>query len=294
MWCSILAANGTSTSRASQALRRIRPVEIQDFENNETREKLQMIRVKFLRLAHRLGQTPHNVVVAQVLYRLGLVEQLRGSRNSNRIGAFSFDRASVIAEQQEAAGQEGLDFTCTIMVLGKMGVGKSASINSIFDEVKSDTDAFHLGIKKSRAQLKMPEEQLGDEDVSEEELEDVSDEEDEFEYDKLPNFRPLKNVELNELSKEQKEAYYKEVEHREKLFMKKQLKEERQHRRLMRKMKAAVKEKIGNARNMEEENVGLEPVPVPMPDMALPPSFNAENPSHRYRYLDSESNQWLV
>ncbi|KAH9315529.1 hypothetical protein KI387_024156, partial [Taxus chinensis] len=139
-------ANGTSASRASQVAEDQTSGE--PGESNETREKLQMIRVKFLRLAHRLGQTPHNVVVAQVLYRLGLAEQLRGSRNSSRTGAFSFDRASAIAEQQEAAGQEGLDFTCTIMVLGKTGVGKSATINSIFDEVKSDTDAFHLGTKK--------------------------------------------------------------------------------------------------------------------------------------------------
>ncbi|XP_054777640.1 translocase of chloroplast 120, chloroplastic-like [Prosopis cineraria] len=116
-------------------------------ENDETREKLQMIRVKFLRLAHRLGQTPHNVVVAQVLYRLGLAEQLRG-RNGGRVGAFSFDRASAMAEQLEAAGQEPLDFSCTIMVLGKTGVGKSATINSIFDEVKFNTDAFHMGTKK--------------------------------------------------------------------------------------------------------------------------------------------------
>src|SRR6185312_2644415 len=46
-------------------------------ENDEVHEKLQMIRVKFLRLAHRFGQTPHNMVVSQVLYRLGLAEQLR-------------------------------------------------------------------------------------------------------------------------------------------------------------------------------------------------------------------------
>ncbi|MED6219546.1 hypothetical protein PIB30_036706 [Stylosanthes scabra] len=116
-------------------------------EYDETREKLQMIRVKFLRLAHRLGQTPHNVVVAQVLYRLGLAEQLRG-RNGGRVGAFSFDRASAMAEQLEAAGQEPLDFSCTIMVLGKTGVGKSATINSIFDEVKFNTDAFQTGTKK--------------------------------------------------------------------------------------------------------------------------------------------------
>ncbi|KAL3539067.1 hypothetical protein ACH5RR_002433 [Cinchona calisaya] len=116
-------------------------------ETDETREKLQMIRVKFLRLAHRLGQTPHNVVVAQVLYRLGLAEQLRG-RNGGRVAAFSFDRASAMAEQLEAAGQEPLDFSCTIMVLGKTGVGKSATINSIFDETKFGTDAFQLGTKK--------------------------------------------------------------------------------------------------------------------------------------------------
>ncbi|XP_044508628.1 translocase of chloroplast 120, chloroplastic-like [Mangifera indica] len=116
-------------------------------EYDETREKLQMIRVKFLRLAHRLGQTPHNVVVAQVLYRLGLAERLRG-RNGGRVGAFSFDRASAMAEQLEAAGQDPLDFSCTIMVLGKSGVGKSATINSIFDEVMFNTDAFQMGTKK--------------------------------------------------------------------------------------------------------------------------------------------------
>ncbi|KAI4318685.1 hypothetical protein MLD38_032359 [Melastoma candidum] len=116
-------------------------------EADETREKLQMIRVKFLRLARRLGQTPHNVVVAQVLYRLGLAEQLRG-RNGGRVGAFSFDRASAMAEQLEASGQEPLDFSCTIMVLGKTGVGKSATINSIFDEVMFSTDAFDTGTKR--------------------------------------------------------------------------------------------------------------------------------------------------
>ncbi|GJR31642.1 translocase of chloroplast 120, chloroplastic-like protein [Tanacetum coccineum] len=36
------------------------------------------------------------------------------------------------------------------MVLGKTGVGKSATINSIFDEVKFRTDAFQLGTKKGQ------------------------------------------------------------------------------------------------------------------------------------------------
>ncbi|KAF8406583.1 hypothetical protein HHK36_008671 [Tetracentron sinense] len=471
-------------------------------ENDETREKLQMIRVKFLRLAHRLGQTPHNVVVAQVLYRLGLAEQLRG-RNGGRVGAFSFDRASAMAEQLEAAGQEPLDFSCTIMVLGKTGVGKSATINSIFDEVKFSTDAFQLGttkvqdvvgtvqgirvrvidtpgllpscsdqrqnekilhsvkrfIKKtppdivlyldrldmqsrdfgdmpllrtiteifgpsiwfnaivvlthaasappdgpngtassydmfvtqrshvvqqairqaagdmrlmnpvslvenhsacrtnragqrvlpngqvwkphllllsfaskilaeantllklqdsppgkpfatrsrapplpfllssllqSRPQLKLPEEQFGDDDMLDDDADDVSDSDDESDYDELPPFKRLTKAQLAKLTKAQKKAYFDELEYREKLFMKKQLKEEKKRRKLMKKMEALAKDLPSDFReNVEEESGGAASVPVPMPDLALPTSFDSDNPTHRYRYLDS-SNQWLV
>ncbi|XAR56023.1 Small monomeric GTPase [Bertholletia excelsa] len=471
-------------------------------ENDETREKLQMIRVKFLRLAHRLGQTPHNVVVAQVLYRLGLAEQLRG-RNGTRVGAFSFDRASAMAEQLEAAGQEPLDFSCTIMVLGKTGVGKSATINSIFDEVKFGTDAFQLGTKKvqdvigtvqgikvrvidtpgllpswsdqrqnekilhsvkrfikksppdivlyldrldmqsrdfgdmpllrtiteifgpsiwfnaivvlthaasappegpngtttsydmfvtqrshvvqqairqaagdmrlmnpvslvenhsacrtnragqrvlpngqvwkphllllsfaskilaeantllklqdsppgkpfptrsrapplpfllssllqSRPQLKLPEEQFADDDSMEDDLDDSSDSEDDSEYDELPPFKRLTKAQLSKLSRSQKKAYYDELEYREKLFMKKQLKEERKRRKIMKNMAAASEDVPSEyVETVEEESGGAASVPVPMPDLALPASFDSDNPTHRYRYLDSP-NQWVV
>ncbi|KAL6642738.1 hypothetical protein ACP70R_020919 [Stipagrostis hirtigluma subsp. patula] len=114
-------------------------------ENDEIHEKLQMIRVKFLRLAHRFGQTSHNMVVSQVLYRLGLAEQLR---RTTAQGVFSFDRAREMAERLEAAGNEPLDFSCTILVLGKTGVGKSATINSIFDDRRLDTDAFDSSTTK--------------------------------------------------------------------------------------------------------------------------------------------------
>ncbi|CAB4290842.1 unnamed protein product [Prunus armeniaca] len=471
-------------------------------ESDETREKLQMIRVKFLRLAHRLGQTPHNVVVAQVLYRLGLAEQLRG-RNGGRVGAFSFDRASAMAEQLEASGNEPLDFACTIMVLGKTGVGKSATINSIFDEVKFNTDAFQMGTKKvqdvvgtvqgirvrvidtpgllpswsdqrqnekillavnrfikktppdivlyldrldmqsrdfsdmpllrtitdifgasiwfnaivvlthaasappdgpngtassydmfvtqrshvvqqairqaagdmrlmnpvslvenhsacrtnragqrvlpngqvwkphllllsfaskilaeanallklqdsppgkpfatrsrapplpfllssllqSRPQLKLPEEQFGDDDSLDDELDESSDSDDESEYDELPPFKRLAKAQVEKLSKAQKAAYFDELEYREKLFMKKQLKEEKKRRKLMKKLAASAMELPNDyGENVEEESSGAASVPVPMPDLALPASFDSDNPSHRYRYLDS-SNQWIV
>ncbi|OMO92820.1 Avirulence induced family protein [Corchorus olitorius] len=336
-------------------------------ESDETREKLQLIRVKFLRLAHRLGQTPHNVVVAQVLYRLGLAEQLRG-RNGGRVGAFSFDRASAMAEQLEAAGNEPLDFSCTIMVLGKTGVGKSATINSIFDEIKFGTDAFQTGTKKvqdvmgtvhgirvrvidtpgllpswsdqrqnekilhsvKRFIKKTPPDivlYLDRLDMQSRDFGDMpllrtiteifgpsiwfnaivvlthaasappdgpNDSEDESEYDELPPFKRLTKAQLEKLSKAQKKAYFDELEYREKLFMKKQLKEEKRRRKMMKKMAAVAKDLPSEyTENAEEESSGASSVPVPMPDLALPASFDSDNPTHRYRYLDS-SNQWLV
>ncbi|CAH8260738.1 unnamed protein product [Arabidopsis lyrata] len=470
-------------------------------EHDETREKLQFIRVKFLRLSHRLGQTPHNVVVAQVLYRLGLAEQLRG-RNGSRVGAFSFDRASAMAEQLEAAGQDPLDFSCTIMVLGKSGVGKSATINSIFDELKISTDAFQMGTKRvqdiegfvqgikvrvidtpgllpswsdqhknekilksvrafikknppdivlyldrldmqsrdsgdmpllrtitdvfgpsiwfnaivglthaasappdgpngtassydmfvtqrshviqqairqaagdmrlmnpvslvenhsacrtnragqrvlpngqvwkphllllsfaskilaeanallklqdnipgeqfaarskapplplllssllqSRPQAKLPEQQYDDEE-DEDDLDESSDSDEESEYDELPPFKRLTKAEMAKLSKSQKKEYLDEMEYREKLFMKRQMKEERKRRKLLKKFAAEIKDMPnGYSENVEEERSEPAAVPVPMPDLSLPASFDSDNPTHRYRYLDS-SNQWLV
>lgn len=491
--------NGSVTQMQAQVVEEVPDGDAE--EGDETREKLQMIRVKFLRLALRLGQTPHNVVVAQVLYRLGLAEQLRG-RNSG--GTFTFDRASAMAEQLETTGQEPLDFSCTLMVLGKTGVGKSATINSIFDEVKFDTDAFEVGTKRvqdvvgtvqgikvkvidtpglltswsdqhqnmkilqsvkrfiattppdivlyldrldtqsrdlsdmpllrtitevfgasiwfnaivvlthaasappegpngttstydmfvtqrshavqqairqaagdirlmnpislvenhsacrtnragqrvlpngqvwkphllllsfaskilaeanvllklqdgppgrpfsarsrapplpvllssllqSKPQLKLPQEQFGDDDdVADDDLDESSDSEDESAYDELPPFRPLKKAELAMLSKVEKKAYFDELEYREKLVMKKQLKDEKKRRRMMKQMTESSSDVPDySEENAVEENRGAATVPVAMPDLALPASFDSDNPTHRYRFLDT-SNPWLV
>lgn len=94
----------------------------------------------------RSDQSTQNVVVTQVLYRLGLAEGLKRGRSIDR--AVSFDRGNKIAEELEVAGNKDLDFTCNILVLGKTCVGMSATINSIFDEVRSTTSAFRPTTKK--------------------------------------------------------------------------------------------------------------------------------------------------
>ncbi|GJU39467.1 translocase of chloroplast 120, chloroplastic-like protein [Tanacetum coccineum] len=116
-----------------------------------------------------------------------------------------------------------------------------------------------------------------------------------FEYDELPPFKRLTNAQVSKLSKAQKKSYYDELEYREKLFMKKQLKEEKKRRNMMKKMAEAAKnfptELTDN--NVEEDSNAAATVPVAVQDMTLPASFDADNPTHRYRALDS-ANQWLI
>ncbi|CAL4928252.1 unnamed protein product [Urochloa decumbens] len=109
-------------------------------EEKKIYRKVDMARIKYMRLVHRLGYDTNHLVPIQVLYRLSLVEGFRRMRMSNH--SSEIDNAWKRALQLETEGIEGLEFSCNVLVLGKAGVGKSATINSIFGEDKSKTNAF--------------------------------------------------------------------------------------------------------------------------------------------------------
>ncbi|GJP65462.1 hypothetical protein CLOP_g22335 [Closterium sp. NIES-67] len=153
-----------------------------------------------------------------------------------------------------------------------------------------------------RQPLRLPEEQqMGDDDEYDESSDSESDD-DEVDYDALPPFRRLTKAELQQLEPTQRREYYEELADRERLFQKKQWREElRRRRELRRKLEAgedveedgAEKAKGAEGEDGAEEDAGPSNVPVPMPDLDLPPSFDSDQPSHRYRYIET-ANQWLV
>jgi Toc86/159 family protein import component len=116
----------------------------QDDDNKESDPlmKVEALQIKFLRLVYRTGVSPSADVVAQVLYRLQLANLIKAGESDARRPNLAINKARVIAAQQEALGGPDLDVSLRILLLGKTGVGKSAMINSIFDEWKVATDAL--------------------------------------------------------------------------------------------------------------------------------------------------------
>uniref|UniRef100_A0A5B6Z0T5 AIG1-type G domain-containing protein n=1 Tax=Davidia involucrata TaxID=16924 RepID=A0A5B6Z0T5_DAVIN len=112
--------------------------------------KIENLQIKFLRLLRRLGQSQDNLMVAKVLYRIHLATLIRAEESDLRKANLRSDRAKAIAAEQEESGQPEFDFSFRVLVMGKTGVGKSATINSIFDQTKATTDAFQPATDRIR------------------------------------------------------------------------------------------------------------------------------------------------
>ncbi|CAJ1938370.1 unnamed protein product [Sphenostylis stenocarpa] len=146
---------------------------------------------------------------------------------------------------------------------------------------------------QSRAYPKLSADQGGaDNGDSDTEMADLSDsdlDEDEDEYDQLPPFKPMRKSQVAKLTKEQQKAYFEEYEYRVKLLQKKQWKEELRRMREMKKKGNTKVDDYGFPEEDDQENGSPAAVPVPLPDMALPPSFDSDNPAYRYRFLEPTS-----
>lgn len=104
--------------------------------------QIEILQIKFLRIIQRISISASNPLVSQVLYRLQLASLIRAGETNSKKPTLKPNQALEIASSLEAANPLNLSFSFKILLIGKTGVGKSSTINSIFDQSIVPTNAF--------------------------------------------------------------------------------------------------------------------------------------------------------
>lgn len=100
----------------------------------------------------------------------------------------------------------------------------------------------------------------------------------------------MTKAQLARLTKDQKNAYFDEYDYRVKLLQKKQWKDELRRLKEMKRRGKSDLDSYGYASIAgDDQDPPPENVSVPLPDMVLPPSFDCDNPTYRYRFLEPTS-----
>lgn len=119
-------------------------VELISEKVKERVEKTKLLKEKLQRIIRRTGRCSENLAVTNVVSKLSLA----GGEHQTSLGLNHVsDGTKIMFPEQEFP--DNLEFSINVLVIGKTGVGKSATVNSIFGETKSAVGAFGVTTKSA-------------------------------------------------------------------------------------------------------------------------------------------------
>jgi hypothetical protein len=96
----------------------------------KVKKQVQEFRTNIYRAALRLRYPTRSTMIQQVMFRLGMAEKIHLESSKSRVQGDAEGKAQALAERMEVLG-EPLDFSCTVLVLGMSGVGKTSTLHSL-------------------------------------------------------------------------------------------------------------------------------------------------------------------